>query len=366
VLVGGEATIKVINTQTYAVEAEIPEIINAGTGRMSLDGSRLYVSNQYQYSIFVIDTSSNTVIDTIPGVGPEPGQLAISPDGNTLYVASYGGAKVVDIASHTIVATVPEITNGSLAITPDGSRVYANIAGSGVVKVLDTLTNTVVDTIAVGSDSLHIIASPDGSRVYVTDYGEGNVYVIDTANDSVIAAIPVGGHPGAMAIGTAPQRTLTTVAPAQIWVGLKNSDDVGVKFDLLAELYKDGALITSGQLNSVAAGGSGFTNAQLDTIPFDSFAPMAFPIGLQLQLKLYARNACSGSGHNSGVARLWFNDTAANSQFGATINASNTYYLRDGFTLVTSAGSGPKKTIDIQSGAKCSPFKTFGTWTITP
>jgi hypothetical protein len=77
------------------------------------------------------------------------------------------------------------------------------------------------------------------------------------------------------------------------------------------------------------------------------------------------RNACTGSGKNSGTARLWFNDAAANSRFNATIDSPTTYYLRDGFVLGTSPGSGPKKTIDVSAGAKCNPFKAFGTWSTT-
>ena len=77
------------------------------------------------------------------------------------------------------------------------------------------------------------------------------------------------------------------------------------------------------------------------------------------------RNACTGSGKNSGAARLWFNDSAANSRFDATIGSPAIYYLRDGFSLATTPGPGPKKTIDVAAGAKCSPFKPFGTWSTT-
>jgi hypothetical protein len=163
-----------------------------------------------------------------------------------------------------------------------------------------------------------------------------------------------------------PVSQITYVSPAKIWVGLKNSDDVGIKFDLKAEVYKDSTLVTSGQLNTVG-GGAGFNNAHLDTILFNSFSPVDFPTGSVLKMEVYVRNACTGSGHNSGTARLWYNDSAANSQFGATIVPnSNTYFLLNSFLLGTSAGAGPKKTVDIAAGAKCSAFKPFGTWTITP
>lgn len=164
---------------------------------------------------------------------------------------------------------------------------------------------------------------------------------------------------------TPPQ--LTTAGLADIWVGLKNSDDVGVRFDLRAEVYVNSTLATSGELDSVAAGSSGFGNAKLDAIPMAPFPPIDFPTGSTLSLKIYVRTACTGSGHNSGTARLWFNDTTANSNLSASIGPNTTiYYLHNDSTLDPAPGTGPKTSIDIATGTKCSAFKPFGTWTITP
>lgn len=88
--------------------------------------------------------------------------------------------------------------------------------------------------------------------------------------------------------------------------------------------------------------------------------------GTQLSVKVLVRNACVGSGHNSGTARLWYNDTQANSQFGATIGGNtNNYFLLNSSILGTTVGGGPKQTSDIAAGAKCSAFKPFGNWIIT-
>jgi len=150
-------------------------------------------------------------------------------------------------------------------------------------------------------------------------------------------------------------------------VGLKNSDDVGIKFDLRAEVYYNGTtLIGYGELPSVAGGSSGFNNAKLDSIPLNLTTPVGITTGDTISIKLLVRNACSGSGHNSGTARLWFNDSQANSRFDATADDSESdLYLLDGSALGTSAGPGPKKAIDVSAGAKCSAFKPFGTWTAT-
>jgi hypothetical protein len=160
---------------------------------------------------------------------------------------------------------------------------------------------------------------------------------------------------------------LSSLSPANIWVGLKNSDDVGIKFDLRAEVYYNGTtLIGSGELGSVIAGSSGFNNAKLDSIPLTLPTAIGIAPGDTLSIKLLVRNACSGSGKNAGTARLWFNDSQANSRFDATVDDVNSdLYLLDGSALGTSAGPGPKKTIDVSAGAKCSAWKPFGTWTVT-
>ena len=158
---------------------------------------------------------------------------------------------------------------------------------------------------------------------------------------------------------------ISSLSPANVWVGLKNSDDVGIKFDLRAEIYYNGTtLIGSGELASVIGGSSGFNNAKLDSIPLNLPSAVGFGPGDTISIKLLVRNACSGSGKNSGTARLWFNDSQADSRFDVTADdADSDLYLLDGSALGTSAGPGPKKTVDVSAGAKCSAFKPFGTWT---
>jgi hypothetical protein len=175
----------------------------------------------------------------------------------------------------------------------------------------------------------------------------------------------ISDHDAPVAYFRLPQ--LTALSPARIWVGLANSDDVGIRFDLRAEVYRNGTeLVGSGELASAIGGSSGFNNAKLDTIPLTLTSSPGIAAGDTLSIKLLVRNACAGSGKNSGRARLWFNDAAANSRFDTTLDGTTSdWYLRDLFALAPTPGPGPKKTIDVQSGAKCSVYKPFGTWTTT-
>lgn len=161
---------------------------------------------------------------------------------------------------------------------------------------------------------------------------------------------------------------LTALGPAQAWVGLKNSDDVGTRFDLRAEVLRNGVVIGSGQLDGVSSGSSGFNNAVLRTINLALSAPVDVCPGDTLSMKLSVRIAATVAGHRSGTARLWFNDSAANSHFSTTIGGATTSnFLLNGFGLGPVAGSGPKKSIDVfvDRAVGGNPFKPFGTWTTT-
>src|SRR6266403_849943 len=98
---------------------------------------------------------------------------------------------MIDTASNTVVATVA-VGSGpfAVAITPDGTRAYVT---GGPVSVIDTASNTVVAT--VGDPNAYGVAiTPDGTRAYVTDFLSAAVTVIETANNTIIAEVPVGTH----------------------------------------------------------------------------------------------------------------------------------------------------------------------------
>jgi hypothetical protein len=155
--------------------------------------------------------------------------------------------------------------------------------------------------------------------------------------------------------------------PSNIWLGLKNSDDVGTKFDVLVEVVKNGVVVGSGQASGVPGGSSGFNNAVQRTVGVAFSGPTAFGPGDTLGVRLSVRIATGVSGHRSGTARLWFNDAAANSRWEMVVNgATRTLYLTSGSTLRAAAGTGPKSTVDVFVDRLVggNAFKPFGTWTV--
>jgi len=176
---------------------------------------------------------------------------------------------------------------------------------------------------------------------------------------------------------------LSELSPAKAWIGLKNSDDAGLRVDLRAEAFltTDGAatLVGEGELLNQPAGGSGFNNAILRTISINLTGGAAeIPPGAQLEFKLSLRRTCSGGGPGSGTVRLWYNGPPidagptrdAGTRFDATISRYTwDYFLRSGLTLSTSAGTS-RTFIDkfVNSSVPCSgagrPFTSFGTFTL--
>lgn len=116
-----------------------------------------YIPNAVDGSVSVIDTATNNVVATIPGVGSEPEGVAVSPTGAFVYVTGLGpivvGAVcVIDTATNNVVCGVgPKGGAYGVAITPDSKTAYVVHIGANLVTPIDTATKTSGTPIPVGS-----------------------------------------------------------------------------------------------------------------------------------------------------------------------------------------------------------------------
>ncbi len=190
--------VSVINTSTNTVVATVPVGSRPGAVAITPDGSFAYVVNFDSDNVSVINTSTNTVVATVP-VGSFPHAVAITPNGSFAYVANFLSASVsvINTGTNAVVATVPvEFGAIDVAITPDGSFAYVPNFHTANVSVINTGTNTVVATVTVQANLQRIAITPNGSFAYVTNGGYDVVWVIDTSTNTVVASVPVGGAYG--------------------------------------------------------------------------------------------------------------------------------------------------------------------------
>lgn len=99
---------------------------------------------------------------------------------------------VIDTVTNTVVATIPVGSHPfGVAITPDGTRAYVANFG-GTVSVIDTVTNTVIATVPVGGTPGAVAITPDGARVYIANGSSNSLSVIDTGTNTVVDTVLVG------------------------------------------------------------------------------------------------------------------------------------------------------------------------------
>jgi len=173
------------------------------------------------------------------------------------------------------------------------------------------------------------------------------------------------------------RRTLAAVDTAKIWVGLKNSDDVGLRLDLRTEVLVNGVVAASGDLNNIDTGSSGFNNAILQSVPLSLLAaPVDLPAGVQLAVRVSARRTCFGGGHNSGTAREWFNgqpiDSGASRDAGSRVRLTlsgitSDYFLWNSFGLATTPGTtrtSADVVVDSSTPCPARPYSPMGSWSL--
>jgi len=223
----GSANVSVINTSTNTVIATIPVGGSPVGVAVSPDGSRVIVTNQDSNTISVISTTTNAVIATIP-VGNSPGSAAFSPSGTIAYIGNISSStvSVVDLTSNTVTATITGVDGSrkGIAVHPDGSRIYVSgSGGSDAISVVNTATNSVIATIPVGTRPEPIVISQDGSKVYTANQDDETVSVILTATNTVEATIPLGA-------GTIdPERGIDiNAAGTRVFVTNENSDNTTI------------------------------------------------------------------------------------------------------------------------------------------
>jgi YVTN family beta-propeller protein len=143
------------------------------------DGESIYVSVS-QYKSYEIRTSDNTIVDSIGVGGTDTTDMIVSPDGQYLYVCAGNFVVVVQTSDNTLAAAVEAGINPvGLCVHPSGLLLYVSDKGSSTVSVISTLNNKVIKKdIPVYYGPSYIVPSPSGEYVYVLHDGTDIVGVI--------------------------------------------------------------------------------------------------------------------------------------------------------------------------------------------
>jgi YVTN family beta-propeller protein len=196
--------IHIIDPVTNKVVGEIKGIEASHGIAVARDGSRIYISEEAQKTLDVVDGKTLNVIKRIPLSGV-PNLIALTPDERRIYIAiqpqwddlshfpqirarASGGMDVIDTGSLQDVKAIP-IRGGlhDLYVTPDGKYAVGGVSRAAIpagnmMSVVDTRTNEVAWTLSISPSPspMAILANPDGSTkwVFAQVGGEFNGFAI--------------------------------------------------------------------------------------------------------------------------------------------------------------------------------------------
>jgi DNA-binding beta-propeller fold protein YncE len=130
--------------------------------------------------------------------------MAITPDGETAYVASPAGVVPVNLERGTAGAQIPGAPAYGLVITPDGETVYVSTQYQGTYTItpITIATNTPGTPIQMSTNAQSLAVTPDGETLYAsTDKG---VMPLNIATNTFGTVIPVGVGRGYTALAITP------------------------------------------------------------------------------------------------------------------------------------------------------------------
>ena len=273
--------------------------------------------------------------------------------------------------NHTYVTKLDDATQGVGGFRVEGVAVAAN----GTIYI--SACNGTGGRLAICT-----VNPTTGARTVFSDFGNA-------------AQGPLGFGIGSLAILQASSgggTQLTALSPAHVFLGLKNSDDIGGLVDVKVEAKKNGATVASGLTRCFAGIVRDPAKAKEIVVPFDPFSAVSVSTGDELALTVSARigtkpddTKCPG-GHNALVGlRLYYDSATHSSRFDATISPdpSKDYYLRSnggacpnggtdspGVTTrslsTTAPGVAPDKCKDSPSlnFNLGNAFREIGTWSV--
>lgn len=162
-------------------------------------GQYAYVANFNDDTVSRINVTRRSIVDTIT-VGDGPWGVAVhydeQNDAPVVYVTDHRDDSVT-VINEDNQTTAIDVGDGpiGLAVTPDGGSVYIANSNDDTVSIIDTHTDTVIDTVTVDSSPWGIAVGADGDYVYVTNSGADTVTVIQTATHSIAGTYIVGDTP---------------------------------------------------------------------------------------------------------------------------------------------------------------------------
>jgi YVTN family beta-propeller protein len=171
---------------------------------VSPDGEHVYVA---RCDAVMVINGRQHIVARIPVTGPVK-SLVMDAAGRQLFVINYDGSVLaIDTREH-VAQTLRDGGGSGVVVSPDGRHLYAahnqitDGEASGAITVIDIACATTIATVPV-HDVAALAISPDGGRLYAVSYDRptyhqypaGWLTIIDTASHAAVKTIAIGASP---------------------------------------------------------------------------------------------------------------------------------------------------------------------------
>jgi YVTN family beta-propeller protein len=204
VTVRGENYIAVLDAATYEERTRI--VVPGGPGMQifSPDGKYGYVCSSFNPETVVVTVADHRIVGHVAQPSPFCPNIAATPDGAQVWITlkDVGKVMVFDARPPFVVLktfdTGPITNHVNFARNANGSFAYVTVGGLNEVLVFRTTDFSLVTRIPVGKLPHGIWPSGDGSRMYVGLENQDALAAIDTLTNKVIATVAIGQAPQAV------------------------------------------------------------------------------------------------------------------------------------------------------------------------
>jgi YVTN family beta-propeller protein len=173
-----------------ALSQKVLGVVNVGgqPGQLAINPTTdmIYVANTTLNTVTVVDGSSNQVVTNI-AMPSMPFALAVNSVTNRVYVTTGSPSNsivVIDGLSNTVTATISNASPGLIAVNPLTNLVYFSSLSTSL-GVLDGSTNQIVDTIVTADGIQGIAVNPVTNRIYLAESTPGVQMVVVDGSTNV-------------------------------------------------------------------------------------------------------------------------------------------------------------------------------------
>ena len=236
-----------------ALSPKATPVVSTGSSPVLLavspDGNNVYVASRM--SVFQYDVGPDGALSPknppFVASGSQPIGVAVSPNGASVFVATYGEAAVYqyDVASNGTLTpkSTPKVATAPgpllVAVSPSGGNAYVSSIDSPYVSQYDIDANGELipknpPTVATGPGSFGVVVGADGKSVYVSNQFSNTISQYDVGPTGELSP----KSPATVATDTAPMRVAVSPDGRSVYTANRGSASVS-QFDVGA----GGALI---------------------------------------------------------------------------------------------------------------------------